>query len=94
VSESDSEVSRLKGAKDKCGSYLTWSMQIFWIPTVRTPRKTKIMHFTTKQNNVQTFVNVHTCPLMFFCRQYFLQPVFVRFYFLVKFTAGKVSIMQ
>jgi len=27
-----------------------------------------------------------------FCRQYFLQEVFVRFYFLVKITAEKVSI--
>jgi len=52
------------------------------------------MRFTTIQNNVQTFVNLHICPFMFFCRQDFLREVFVRFYFLVKITAGKVSIVQ
>jgi len=52
------------------------------------------MHFPKKQNNVQTFANLYIFQSMFFCRQYFLQGVFVRFYFLVKITAGKVSIMQ
>jgi len=31
-------------------------------------------------------------PIILFCRQYFLQEVSVRFYFLVNITAGKVSI--
>ena len=34
---------------DKCGTYLTWSMQLFWIPIVQTPTKTKIMHSAKKQ---------------------------------------------
>jgi len=44
-------------------------------------KKNKKMHFTKKQNNVQTFVNLHIRPIILFCRQYFLQEVFVRFYF-------------
>jgi len=50
------------------------------------------MHFTKKRNNVETFVNLHIFQLTFFCRR--LHKVFVQFYFLVKITAGKVSIVQ
>jgi len=57
---------------------------------VKTPRKTNT--FTKKQNNVQAFVSLHIRPIVLFCRKYFLQEVFVRFYFLVKITAGKASI--
>jgi len=37
---------------DKCGSYLTEQHVAIFIPVVEAPRKTKIMHFTKKQNNV------------------------------------------
>jgi len=67
-------------------------MLLFSIPIVKTPRKT-IIHFTTKQNNVQAFVNLLICLVMLFRRQYFLQ-VFVRFYFLVEFTTEKASITE
>jgi len=67
-------------------------MQLFWIHIVNKPRKTKIMHFTKKQNNVQAFVNLHIHPIILFYRKYFLQEVFVRFYILVKITAGKVNV--
>jgi len=40
-------------------------MQLFSIRIVKTLRKTKIVHFATKQNNVQTFGNLHICPFMF-----------------------------
>jgi len=40
----------------------------------------------------KTFVNLHLGQMIFFCRQYFLEEVFVRFYFLVEITAGKISI--
>ena len=50
------------------------------------------MHFTWKQNKVQAFGNLHVRPIILFCGQYFLQEVFVRFYFIVKITAGTVSI--
>jgi len=59
---------------------------------VKTPRKTKIILFPKKQNNVQAFVNLHIRPIILFCSQYFRQEVFVRFYFIVKITAGNVSI--
>jgi len=59
---------------------------------VKTLRNTKIIHFIKKQNNVEAFINSHIRLIILFCRQYFLQDVFVRFYFLVKVTAGKVSI--
>jgi len=51
------------------------------------------MHFTKKQNNL-AFLNLHIRPTVHFCRgrQYFLQEVFVRFYFLVKITRGQFSI--
>ena len=49
------------------------------------------MHFTKKQNSVQAFANLHIHPIVLFCKQYFLQEVFARFYFLVKITAAKVS---
>jgi len=58
---------------------------------VKTQRKTKIIHFTKKQNSVQAFVNLPIRPIVLFCRQYFFQ-VFVRLYFLVEITPGKVSI--
>ena len=62
-------------------------------PLVKPPRKTKIIHFTTKQNNIQAFVNLPIRPIILFCgRQYFFQEVFVRLYFLVKTTPGKVDI--
>jgi len=67
-------------------------MLLFSIPIVKTPRNTKIIHFTTKQNNVQAFVNLLICLVMLFRRQSFLQTVFIRFYFLVEITAGKASI--
>jgi len=47
------------------------------------------MHFTKTQNNVQAFVNLHIRPIILFRRQYFLQEVFARFYFLVKVTVEK-----
>ena len=50
------------------------------------------MHFTNKQSHVQAFVNLHIRPIVFLYKQYFLQDIIVRFYFLVKITAGKVSI--
>jgi len=40
-----------RALSDKFGSYLTEHVAIF-IPVVEAPRKTKIMHFTKKQNNV------------------------------------------
>jgi len=42
-----------------------------------------MIHFTEKQNNVQAFVNLHICPIIIFCWQYFLQEVSARLYFLV-----------
>ena len=77
---------------DKCGSYLTLSVYLFWIPIVKTPRRTKIIDITKKQNNAQAFLCWPIRPIIFFCRQYFFQEVFVRSYFLVKITPGKVSI--
>jgi len=52
------------------------------------------MHFAKKQNNVQAFVNFHNRPIILFRRHthYFLQEVFARFYFVVKFTTAKVSV--
>jgi len=50
------------------------------------------MNFTKKYNIVQAFVNLHIRPIILFYKQYFLQGIFVRFYFLVKITAGKISI--
>jgi len=50
------------------------------------------MLFPKKQSNVQAFVNLNIRPIILFCRQYFRQEVFVRFYFLVKITGGNVSI--
>ncbi|CAK8697283.1 unnamed protein product [Clavelina lepadiformis] len=44
------------------------------------------MYFTRKQNNL------HSRPIILFCRQYFLQEVVIRLYFLKKISAGKVSI--
>ena len=44
------------------------------------------MHFTKKQNNIQTFVNLPIRPIILFCRQYFFEEVFGRLYFLVKIT--------
>ena len=85
------DVSEQRALSDKCGSYFSWSIYLFWIPIVKTPRKTKIILFPKKQNNVQAFVNSHIHPIVLFCRQYFRQEVFVRFYFLVKITAGNVS---
>jgi len=81
-----------RALSDKSGSYLIWSMQLFRIPIVKTPRKTKIMHFTKKQKNAQAFVNLHIRPIILFYKQYFMQDIFIRFYFLVKIKAGKVSI--
>jgi len=37
-------------------------------------------------------MKVHMRPNILFRRQYFLQEVFFRFYFLIKITAGKFSI--
>jgi len=67
-------------------------MQLFSIPIVKAPRKTKLINVTKKQNNVQAFVNLLIRPIILFCKQYFLQEIFVRFYFLVEITAGKASI--
>jgi len=67
-------------------------MWLFSIPIVKTPRKTKIIHFTKKQNSVQAFVNLLIRPIVLFRGRYFLLEVFVQFYFLVKITAGKASI--
>ena len=52
------------------------------------------MHFTRKKNSVQAFVKLRNRPIILFRRrkQYFLQEVFARFYFLVKITPAKVSI--
>jgi len=36
---------------------------------VRTPRNTKIMHFTKKQNSVLAFVNVHIHPFSNLAKQ-------------------------
>jgi len=55
---------RTTALSDKCGSYLIWNMQLFWIPIVKTPRKTKVMHFTKKKNNVHTFVNLQIRPII------------------------------
>jgi len=66
------------------------SVYLLWIPIVKTPRRTKIIDFTKKQNNAQAFLNIR--PIVFFCRQYFFQEVFVRSYFLIKITPGIVSI--
>ena len=38
------------------------------------------------------FKDLHIRPIILFCRQYFLQEVFVQFHFLVKITRGKDSI--
>jgi len=43
----------------------------YWIPIVKTPRKTTIMHYAKKQNNVHSFVTLHICPIVIFCRQFF-----------------------
>jgi len=59
---------------------------------VKTLRSTKIIHFVKKQNNAEAITNLRIRPIILFCRQYFLQEVFFRLYFLVKITAGKVSI--
>jgi len=67
---------------------------LFSIPIVKTPRKTKIMHFTKQQNNVQAFSNLHIRRIILFCRQYFLQEVFARFYFLGKITTEKPVILE
>jgi len=45
-----------------------------------------------KQNNVRAFVNLHIRSIIPIYKQYLLQEIFVRFYFLVEITAGKVSI--
>jgi len=39
------DASEQRTLSEKCGSYLIWSMQLFWIPVVEAPTKTKIMHF-------------------------------------------------
>jgi len=54
------------------------------------------MHFIKKHNNVQAFVNLLVRPIiMLFCRQCFLQEVFVRLYFLVNSQQEKsVSTLQ
>jgi len=49
------------------------------------------MHFTKKENNVQAFVNLHIRPIIRFGRQYFFHEIFLRFFILVKTTAGNVS---
>jgi len=46
------DASEERALSDKCGSYLTEHVAIFFIPAVEAPRKTKIMHLTKKQNNV------------------------------------------
>jgi len=33
-------------------------MKLFWIPIVKTPRKTKILHFVKTQNNIQGYMIV------------------------------------
>jgi len=40
----------------------------------------------------RALANSHTRPIILFCKQYFVQEVFVRFSFFVKITPGKVSI--
>jgi len=72
---------------EPCGTYHTWSMQLFWIPIVKTPTKTKIMHSAKKK----AVLILHICAIILFLRQYVLQEVFARLYFLVKITAEKVS---
>jgi len=72
------------------GAFLDFHFKTPRKAIVKTPRKTNT--FTKKQNNVQAFVSLHIRPIVLFCRKYFLQEVFVRFYFLVKITAGKASI--
>jgi len=42
------------------------------------------MHLTKKQNNAKAFVNLHIRPVILFCRQYFLEEIYVRLYLLVK----------
>jgi len=37
------DASEQRDLSDKCGSYLTRSMQLLWIPIVKTPRKTEII---------------------------------------------------
>ena len=81
------DTSEQRTSSDKCGTHLAWSMQLFWIPIVTTPIKTKIMHSAKKQ----TMLILHICAIILFRRQYFVQEVFARFYFLVKTTAQKVS---
>jgi len=58
---------------------------------LRQERKNLIINFT-KKKNVQAFVNFPIRPNILFCRQHFFQEVFVRLYFLVKITLGKVNI--
>jgi len=42
------------------------------------------MHLTKKQNKIYTFVNLHIRPVVLLYRQYFLEEINVRLYFLVK----------
>jgi len=62
------DASEQRALSEKCGSYTL--LGVCWIPIVRTPKKTKIMYFPKKSDNVQAFVNLHICPIMFFCRLY------------------------
>jgi len=41
-------------------------MKLFWIPIVVTPRKTKMIRFVKKQNNIQAFFNLHIHPIQSF----------------------------
>jgi len=43
------DASEQRTLSDKCGTYLTWNIQLFWIPIAKTPTKTKMMHFAKKQ---------------------------------------------
>ena len=38
-------------------------MKLFWIPIDKTSRKTKIIHFPKKQNNIQAFFKMHIRPI-------------------------------
>jgi len=45
------DASEERALSDNYGSYLTEHV-VIWIPVVEASRKTKIMHFTKKQNKV------------------------------------------
>jgi len=41
-------------------------MKLFWIPIVKTPRKTKIIHCAKTKNNIQAYFNLRICSIQSF----------------------------